>query len=55
MKRNVFIEIKSKDMKCLRVLFFYKQKHDSEFVSSSLKSFKGSLCSFEEIILTSDE
>ena len=48
-KKNVFAEIKLEDMKCPRVLF-HKQKHDYEFVSSSLKSFKGSPCSFDKII-----
>ena len=54
MKRNVFAEIKPEDTKCLRVLF-HKQKHDYEFVLSSIKAFKGSLCSFENIIHTSYE
>ena len=41
-------------MKCLGVLF-HKQKHDSKFVLSSIKAFKGKLCSFEKIIHTSYE
>ena len=36
-------------MKCPRVLF-HKWKHGSKFVLSSLKSLKGSLCSFDKII-----
>ena len=35
-------KIKSENMKCRRVLF-QKEKHDSEFVLSSLKSFNGKL------------
>ena len=42
------------DTKCPRVLF-HKQKHDYEFVLSNIKAFKGSLCSFEKLIHTSDE
>ena len=49
MKRNAFAEIKPKDMKCPRVLF-QKWKDDSEFIVSGLKSFRGSLCSFDKII-----
>ena len=41
-KRNVFAEIKPEDTKCPRVLF-HKRKHDSEFVLSTIKAFKGSL------------
>ena len=54
MKRNVFAEIKPEGTKCPRVLF-HKQKHDSEFVLSSIKAFKGSLWSFKKIIHTSYE
>ena len=39
---------------CLRV-WFHKRKHDSEFVLSSIKAFKGTLCSFKKIIHTSYE
>ena len=40
-------------MKCPGV-YFYKRKHD-KFVLSSIKAFKGNLCSFEKIIHTSYE
>ena len=51
MKRNVFAEIMAENTKCPSVLF-HKRRHDSEFILSSIKAFKGSLCSFEEIIHT---
>ena len=51
-KRNVFAGLKPEDTKCLRVLF-HKRKHDFEFVVSTIKAFKASLCSFEKIIHTS--
>ena len=37
------------------MILFHKLKHDSEFVLSSLATFKGSLCSFDKIIHTSKE
>ena len=51
---SAFAEIKPEDTKYPRVLF-HKRKHHSEFVLSSLKSFKGSLYLFDKIIQTSDE
>ena len=54
MERNAFTEIKPEDMKCPSIVF-HKQKHGYEFVLSSLKAFKGNLCSFEKIIHTLDE
>ena len=55
MKKTAFTEIKPEDTRCPRILF-HKRKHDSKILSS-LKSFnfKGSLCSFDKIIHTSDE
>ena len=54
MKRNAFAEIKPDDVNFSRVLF-HKRKHNYEFILSSIKAFKRSLCSLEKLIHTSDE